>query len=49
MAAGIHGQWLWGDRDRGVSIVKLASRPEASVKDPSMTDLACFQAIAAAL
>lgn len=49
MAAGIHGQWLWGDRDRGVSIVKLASRPEASVTDPAMTDLNCFAAIAAAL
>ena len=49
MAAGIHGQWLWGDRDRGVSIVKLASRPQPSVKEPGMTDLACFQAIAAAL
>jgi CubicO group peptidase (beta-lactamase class C family) len=49
MAAGIHGQWLWGDRGRGVSIVKLASRPEASVKEPGMTDLAYFQAIAAAL
>lgn len=49
MAAGIHGQWLYGDRDRGVSIVKLASRPEASTEEASMDDVACFDAIAAAL
>lgn len=48
-AAGIHGQWLWGDRDSGVCVVKLASRPEASVVDPGMDDMACFAAIAEAL
>ena len=46
MAAGIHGQWLYGDRDRGVSIVKLASHPGASAAEPAMDDLACFAAIA---
>jgi len=49
MGIGIHGQWIWCDRDRGVSIVKLTSRPVAS--DAALNDVeqSCFAALAAAL
>ena len=49
MAAGIHGQWIWGDRDAGVTIVKLASRPDPSVAAIDVIEMACFAAIAEAV
>ena len=49
MAAGIHGQWVWGDRQHGVVVVKLASRPLPSVAEVDVTEMACFAAIAAAV
>ena len=49
MAAGIHGQWVWGDRRHGVVVVKLASRPLPSDAAVDVTEMACFAAIAAAV
>jgi len=49
MAAGIHGQWIWIDRDRGVTIAKLSSQPLPSTEGYDSVELACFEAIAAAL
>lgn len=49
MGAGIHGQWIWFDRDRGVSVVKLTSRPMASDAVLDDIELSCFAALAAAL
>ena len=49
MAAGIHGQWVWGDRHHGVVVVKLASRPLPSMAEVDVAEMACFAAIAAAV
>jgi CubicO group peptidase (beta-lactamase class C family) len=49
MAAGIHGQWIWVDRDRGVTIAKLSSQPLPSTLGHDQVELACFQSIAATL
>lgn len=49
MGAGIHGQWIWFDRDRRVSVVKFTSRPVASDGVLDDIETSCFAAIAAAL
>lgn len=49
MAVGIHGQWIWIDRDSGVTIAKLSSQPLPTTPDYDMIEQACFQAIAAEL
>jgi CubicO group peptidase (beta-lactamase class C family) len=49
MGAGIHGQWIWFDRDRAVTVVKLASRPTASDDRHDDIELACFAALAGEL
>jgi len=51
MGAGLHGQWIWGDRDRGVVVAMMASHPEAgsSATGNDRINLACFAAVAAAL
>ena len=49
MAAGIHGQWLWFDRDREVTVVKFTSRPDASNDAHDVVEQAMFAALAAAV
>ncbi len=49
MAAGIHGQWIWVDRDSGVTIAKLSSQPLPSTDGHDQIELACFAAIAEAI
>jgi CubicO group peptidase (beta-lactamase class C family) len=49
MGIGIHGQWIWFDRDRGVSVVKLTSRPVPSDLTLNDVEMSCFAALAAAL
>jgi hypothetical protein len=49
MGAGIHGQWIWFDRDRAVTVVKLTSRPLASDDACDEAELASFEALAAAV
>ena len=49
MASGIHGQWIWIDRDRGVTIAKLSSQPLPTTQGYDPIEFACFEAIAAAL
>jgi CubicO group peptidase (beta-lactamase class C family) len=49
MGAGIHGQWVWFDRDRAVTVVKLTSRPQPSDDACDDIELSCFAALAAAV
>ncbi|MFM8312466.1 MAG: serine hydrolase domain-containing protein [Ilumatobacteraceae bacterium] len=49
MAVGIHGQWLWFDRDLGVTVVKLSSRPDASNDWSDAVEQAMFAALASAV
>jgi CubicO group peptidase (beta-lactamase class C family) len=49
MGVGIHGQWIWFDRARGVSVVKLSSRPLASDLVADEAEPACYAALAAAV
>ena len=49
MAAGIHGQWIWIDRDRGITIAKLSSQPLPSTAGYDPLEQGCFEAIADAL
>lgn len=49
MGAGIHGQWVWTDRDRAVTIVKLSSRPLASDPTADEVEQACYEALADAV
>ena len=49
MAVGIHGQWIWVDRDRGVTIAKLSSQPLPSTDGYDAVEQACFAAIAEAV
>ena len=49
VAVGIHGQWLWFDRDRAVTIVKVSSRPDASNDWSDAVEQAMFAAIASAV
>jgi len=49
MAAGIHGQWIWIDRDRGITVAKLSSQPLPSSAGLDLVEFACFEAIAKAL
>ncbi len=49
MAVGIHGQWLYVDRDKDLVIVKFSSQPvPVDVKTDALV-MACFNAIAASL
>ena len=50
-AAGIHGQWIYGNRDRDVVIAVMSSHPQASSTEThnDLIHLACFDAIAASL
>jgi hypothetical protein len=49
MAAGIHGQWIWIDRDRGITVAKLSSQPSPTTTGLDLVEFACFEAIAKAL
>jgi len=49
IASGIHGQWIWIDRDRGVTIAKLSSQPLPTTDGYDQLELGWFEAIAATL
>lgn len=49
MAVGIHGQWIWIDRERGVTIAKLSSQPLPTTDGYDAIEQACFAALAAAV
>lgn len=49
MGIGIHGQWIWFDRDRAVTVVKFTSRPEASNLELNEVEMAMFAALASAV
>jgi len=49
MAAGIHGQWIWIDHDRGITIAKLSSQPQPTTDGYDPLEQGCFEAIAEAL
>jgi CubicO group peptidase (beta-lactamase class C family) len=49
MAVGIHGQWIWVDRDRGITIAKLSSQPLPTTLGYDPIELGCFEALASAL
>jgi CubicO group peptidase (beta-lactamase class C family) len=49
MGVGIHGQWLYVDRDKALVMVKLSSQPvPVDIKTDALV-MACFRAIAASL
>ncbi|GLS85023.1 serine hydrolase domain-containing protein [Paraferrimonas haliotis] len=45
MAIGIHGQWVYIDRERDVAIVKVSSAPESYSKAQELYDLNALRAI----
>lgn len=49
LAIGIHGQWLYVNRDRNVAIVKQSSQPKAVQGETDQMLMACFDAIASSL
>lgn len=46
LAIGIHGQWLYVNRDKGVVIVKQSSQPLPYQADSDVIIMAAFDAIA---
>ena len=48
-AIGIHGQWIYIDRDRQVAIVKQSSQPVSADADVDQLNLNAFDAIIGAL